>query len=509
VTFGSGYLVAADLVLTASHVLHGAAGVLVRFVDGPEQVSEVAAETVFANAERDARPDVGVVRLRQAEQPVSPVAFGYPSGTVGCDVVGFPRFKAREVAPAVGTAQPGTYRDTHHAIGTIAEHSNLREGTLEITVQPPEGTNSPWQGMSGAAVFVGGVLVGIVRAHHPDEGPNRLTADPVREWQPRLDAGRWQSLQELLHLPESADLRAAKQSAGSSSKQKLSTTQRVLLLAGGTAVLVGAGLGVPQLFKHDPDPVKKAEVQKSATEEVDRKSKPFTAQFTFDTKVPYNWTFVLDRKLTPTEIAGLEKINGQNGQAVWDYLRPLGGRLIPRGDEPVGISADGATETFRMSLISDRSTALNIQDIGLSNDVHCTPATAVTVVDFPTQGTEELDSVAFTLRAPDKHFMQEKEGNVVSNDYFVDHVIGLGPGLSPGALRMTAIGEHGQSCSWTFTADYTTMDGESKLDIANNDGKPFTLESAPDKPVQHIQYGSGSQKAAVAWYDCADPDVTC
>ncbi len=94
--------------------------------------------------------------------------------------LGFPRFKLRKDTG-------GRYRDTAHVAGSAAVLSNRRSGTLEIAVPAPpghaprEGTStepwrSPWEGMSGAAVFAGDRLVAVVSEHHPAEGTGRLTA---------------------------------------------------------------------------------------------------------------------------------------------------------------------------------------------------------------------------------------------------------------------------------------------------------------------------------------------
>ena len=72
------------------------------------------------------------------------------------------------------------YRDRHHAVGTIAALSNSREGTLELTVAPPERdpdpSHSPWEGMSGAAVWSAGRIIGVVARHHRSDGLTRLAA---------------------------------------------------------------------------------------------------------------------------------------------------------------------------------------------------------------------------------------------------------------------------------------------------------------------------------------------
>lgn len=203
--FGSGFQVAADLVLTANHVLHGCVSLAVRFVEAPGGVREVVADRVFW----DAGVDVAVLRLREIGPDVTPVSFGVLVGSATCDVVGFPRFKLND------GRQDGRerYRDSHHAMGRCPVHSNMIDGTLELTVDPPERDpdlrRSPWEGMSGAAVFAEGLLIGVVTEHRRRDGLGRLTAIPVREWSRRLSSESWQELKELLGMPEEAGLGVA------------------------------------------------------------------------------------------------------------------------------------------------------------------------------------------------------------------------------------------------------------------------------------------------------------
>ncbi len=74
------------------------------------------------------------------------------------------------------------YRDSAHLNGTIATLANSKQGTLELVTDPPEQDpdpeHSPWEGMSGAAVWSAGRIVGVVSEHHRGDGLNRLAATP-------------------------------------------------------------------------------------------------------------------------------------------------------------------------------------------------------------------------------------------------------------------------------------------------------------------------------------------
>ena len=86
-------------------------------------------------------------------------------------------------------------RSTGHA--PVA--ANRRQGTLAVYLDDPApaapepGAPSPWAGMSGAAVWAAGRIVGVVAEHHPSEGTGRLTArriDRAYEQLPQSDLGR-------------------------------------------------------------------------------------------------------------------------------------------------------------------------------------------------------------------------------------------------------------------------------------------------------------------------------
>ncbi|MGP4047492.1 trypsin-like peptidase domain-containing protein [Streptomyces sp. 2A115] len=123
---GSGYLVAPGKVLTAAHVVEGAADVRVRF-----QAERPGERIVEASvAWRHEGIDVAVLALLDDADPdIAPVSFGRVGETdavLRCTALGFPRFKLR-------TDEDGSrYRDAEHVHATCAVLSNRREGTLDL-----------------------------------------------------------------------------------------------------------------------------------------------------------------------------------------------------------------------------------------------------------------------------------------------------------------------------------------------------------------------------------------
>jgi tetratricopeptide (TPR) repeat protein len=245
---GSGYLVADGVVLTAAHVVVGSAAVRVRFdadqptewiADAVPAWSDSALDTAVLRITSPARrrrntdtaaengdPAAGTrlatnVPLRADPDELEPPADPFepdgpePGGRVRCEPVrygrivrppvpcealGFPLFKMRY--------DPGgasTYRDSEHAVGTATSWSNMRESTVELRVGAPERDpsprRSPWEGMSGAAVFSGDVLIGVVGEHHRTDGPGTLAAYRVDAWYSRLSADRLGELANLIGLP--------------------------------------------------------------------------------------------------------------------------------------------------------------------------------------------------------------------------------------------------------------------------------------------------------------------
>ncbi|WP_175409796.1 trypsin-like peptidase domain-containing protein [Streptomyces sp. TRM64462] len=198
---GSGYLISAGLVLTAAHVVADATGTVVRCdADRSGEWSAPAAVTWA-----DQGSDLAVLTFvppAGAPAVVEPARFARIAddrhGVFRVHAAGFPLWKRRRRAD-------GTYfREVHQADGTVAALSNLRTGTLEMTVAPagadPDPGASPWAGMSGAAVWAGDRIIGVVAEHHRWEGAGRLTAVHLDQALRRLDAADRTELARLLAL---------------------------------------------------------------------------------------------------------------------------------------------------------------------------------------------------------------------------------------------------------------------------------------------------------------------
>src|SRR5207248_264654 len=103
-------------------------------------------------------------------------------------------------------------RELRVAMGTIVAGSDAKTGTLELAVDwapaedPQPEQHSPWEGMSGAAVWSSGRLVGVVGQHHPREGLAVLTVRPLSGLFEDVTTEQLASWQEVLpQLPATAD----------------------------------------------------------------------------------------------------------------------------------------------------------------------------------------------------------------------------------------------------------------------------------------------------------------
>ena len=175
--FGSGYLVTPDLVLTAAHVCgSGKIGdsCEVRFLDPDETQPWLYAQIVWRRDEHD----IALLRVRDARWRPPGVAitrWGKVMSVTGlpCRAAGFPAAQAVDEA-----------RYSELVEGTVNSLTKSERHRYDITVTsgvPDSDTGeSLWAGMSGAALFVGDFLVGVVvikTAHYAE----RLTAVPIAE----------------------------------------------------------------------------------------------------------------------------------------------------------------------------------------------------------------------------------------------------------------------------------------------------------------------------------------
>ncbi|AZQ32166.1 serine protease [Streptomyces cyaneochromogenes] len=209
---GTGYRVSAERILTAAHVVDGGTRIRVRFqADRPGEwttettvtwrhegidIAVLTMESLAAVAPGAADTVEGATPA-EAVPLVSYGRIGELDAVLTCTTLGFPRFKLR-------TDDAGSrFRDAEHVQATCAVLSNRREGTLDLAVgspppDDPDPQRSPWEGMSGAPVFTGSRLVGVVAHHHRSDGPGRLAASRVDRWADGLNTEERTTLERLL-----------------------------------------------------------------------------------------------------------------------------------------------------------------------------------------------------------------------------------------------------------------------------------------------------------------------
>ncbi|MFF3939169.1 effector-associated domain 2-containing protein [Streptomyces phaeofaciens] len=213
---GTGYRVGPRWVLTAAHVVRDAGQDTTRVRFEADRADEWTARAAVALVSDKA--DVALLEITDEPPPgphaapVGPPAYGDLPDTdvhLPCSALGFPRFKLRtDRMRLLDDGSPSQYRDSCHATGLTSVLSNRREGTLELAVTPPaadpDPERSPWEGMSGAAVWHAGTLVGLVSAHHRSDGLGRLAAVRVRRWYALLSRPELTTLHACAGLPPTA-----------------------------------------------------------------------------------------------------------------------------------------------------------------------------------------------------------------------------------------------------------------------------------------------------------------
>ncbi|WP_223839205.1 hypothetical protein [Nocardiopsis deserti] len=231
--------------------------------------------------------------------------------------------------------------------------------------------------------------------------------------------------------------------------------------------------------------------QRAAEAEVDQERAPFTSSITYDTSVPHNFKFVLDRPLTAQEG---ETLRATPAREAGDFLQSLGGRLVRYGsslypespdawkwERPGGDLPDATV--FTMNLLSTRTSQLSIVDMTPVN-VSCSEPTAVTVVEFPPQGESTYPGVIVDLAEDDPELYVSNEGPDQGLRYFSHRRIDLGGGTDPGGLRVEALVDD-QSCEWEIRARYTDARENTDEVILRDGDQPFFAEALPAQPQQY------------------------
>ncbi|GAA2642596.1 hypothetical protein GCM10010399_90710 [Dactylosporangium fulvum] len=166
---GTGYAVAADLVLTAAHVVADDTDVRVGGGDG---------ELPGTVAWRDTTLDAALVRVPARPWDGIDTRWATLSGVraVPCTAIGYPKVQKADDGTRVEEAVAGFIMPaTGHRIGRYAIN------VTSALPYEPKRTDSPWSGLSGAAVLTedGRQVLGVLTDDPMGFEPSRLEAVPV------------------------------------------------------------------------------------------------------------------------------------------------------------------------------------------------------------------------------------------------------------------------------------------------------------------------------------------
>jgi len=161
--FGTGYLLSSGLVLTARHVVEGTNALRARLLEPDEDglpggIGERQPARVVWSGGADLdlallQPADGSAPFRAGAMPAM-VARLADRGAVRVDALGFPR-----------ALDSPAHADTLHVEALANPWSELRGSSLLLDVKTSRpGEADEWKGMSGAAVFAGDRIVGVVEA---------------------------------------------------------------------------------------------------------------------------------------------------------------------------------------------------------------------------------------------------------------------------------------------------------------------------------------------------------
>jgi Tetratricopeptide repeat/Trypsin-like peptidase domain len=177
---GSGYFLDARRVLTAAHVV-GAVGSRAR-VRSLGQRDSVPAEVSWCHEDHD----LALLELTGDGVPGADwerAVFGFIEGNdrIACRAVGFPDAQMHR------GDEGHLVRDTEAIQGQIDPLTRVKAGSLltvhiegSVPEDPKDGQSTPWAGISGAALFCGPVLVGVLLID-PPKFKRRLIATSLAE----------------------------------------------------------------------------------------------------------------------------------------------------------------------------------------------------------------------------------------------------------------------------------------------------------------------------------------
>lgn len=168
---GSGYVLSESVILTASHVVEGEGQLEIRTAGGESEW--VGASRLWDEGIEDGSALLRVDAPIAADLGLSPRWAACCRLELPCEAVGFPSFR-----------EYGGLMDTEHFHGSLSPFSGLESGMLYAT-SSVERTPAGWRGMSGAALFSGGHIVGVVQ--RSEQGG--LIASPAEPVYAALAAG--------------------------------------------------------------------------------------------------------------------------------------------------------------------------------------------------------------------------------------------------------------------------------------------------------------------------------